>query len=105
LRAGEGRKMKIKTRKAFVLLLLASFLMLQLFSKAYASELFAQSCNWWGRLLEQSDCDTNYENYKEGYKYCVQNAAKWFFKNYDCSWESVEKLNKACEGCKVTYKK
>jgi hypothetical protein len=33
------------------------------------------------------------------------NAAKWFWKEYACSWNSVEKLNKACEGCAKTYKK
>lgn len=97
--------MKVKSRKAFVLLLLVPVLMLSIFSTTNSFELLAQSCNWWGRLLEQSNCDTNYENYKEGYKYCVHNAAKWFFKNYNCSWDAVEKLNKACEGCEKTYKK
>jgi|GEM_PF-6648617 len=97
--------MKVKLKKAFVLLLLVPVLMLSIFSTTHAFELLAQSCNWWGRLLKQSNCNTNYENYKEGYKYCVQNAAKWFFKNYNCSWDAVEKLNKACEGCEKTYKK
>lgn len=97
--------MKAKLRKAFVLVLLVFFLTLSIFNRTNASELLAQSCNWWGRLLEQSNCDTNYENYKEGYKYCVHNAAKWFWENYACSWDAVEKLNKACEGCERTYKK
>ncbi|MDP3029412.1 MAG: hypothetical protein Q8O04_07950 [Deltaproteobacteria bacterium] len=92
-------------RKVLVSLFLVFLLTLSISSRTHASELLAQSCNWWGRLLEQSNCNTNYENYKEGYKNCVHEAAKWFWKNYACSWESVEKLNKACEGCEKTYKK
>lgn len=71
----------------------------------YPSQMLAQSCNTPLRLLEQSNCDRNWNNYKEGYQDCVMNAAKWFWKEYACSWNSVEKLNKACEGCAKTYKK
>lgn len=72
---------------------------------SYPSGAFAQSCNTPLRLLDQSSCDRKWENYKEGYQDCVMNSAKWFWKEYACSWNSVEKLNKACEGCARTYKK
>jgi Fic family protein len=85
--------------------LLLIYICAVVFVNFYPSKATAQSCNTPLRLLEQSDCDTNWDNYKEGYQDCVMNAAKWFWKEYACSWESVEKLNKSCEGCAKTYKK
>ncbi|MDP2928179.1 MAG: hypothetical protein Q8N80_05225 [Candidatus Omnitrophota bacterium] len=85
--------------------LLLIYMCTVVFGSFYPSEASAQSCNTPLRLLEQSNCDRNWDNYKEGYEYCVMNAAKWFWKEYACSWNSVEKLNKTCEGCAKTYKK
>lgn len=75
------------------------------FENFYPYEASAQSCNNPLRLLEQSNCDKNWDNYKEEYQDCVMNAARWFWKEYACSWNSVEKLNKSCEGCAKIYKK
>ena len=56
--------------------LLLIYMCTVIFGNFYSSETFAQSCNTPLRLLGQSNCDRTWDNYKEGYQYCVTNAAK-----------------------------
>lgn len=64
----------------------------------------AQSCTW-GSLLSTSNCGQTWGDYKDGYRACVENAAKFFWRNYACSADALEKLQRTCRRCEAMFAK
>lgn len=56
-------------------------------------------------LLDTSNCDQTWSNYKSGYQTCVRDAAKQFWKEFACSDDALRKLQYSCRACEKQFRK
>ncbi|HEY6348557.1 MAG TPA: hypothetical protein VI636_04025 [Candidatus Angelobacter sp.] len=56
-------------------------------------------------LLDSSNCDKSWDNYKDGYRACVTDMAKHWWREKACSDEALTKLQYSCRDCERRYRK